>query len=197
MPPILRYLPNYLSLTRVVLAIAVVLLLNNGSTILATALFAVGALSDGVDGFLARRWHVSSALGAELDPLADKVLVLGTLATLQILLPLPLWAGILITLMILRETLITALRTRRFLLGKPLSTSNGAKWKTALQMVCAIVLLLGHSLGANLPTLSSLAQAVGTLLVVPAAALSLWSGLAYILSASSAHPQEGSRTTLS
>ncbi|MBI2324339.1 MAG: CDP-alcohol phosphatidyltransferase family protein, partial [Chloroflexi bacterium] len=78
----MRWIPNAISILRALASIPVVLLVAPGTALLALALFSAAALTDALDGALARKLRASSALGAFLDPLADKVLVLGTLGGL-------------------------------------------------------------------------------------------------------------------
>lgn len=136
-------LPNLLTVLR--LAAAPVLLLGYGvlerpaADWLALALFVSASLTDFLDGWLARRLGQESALGATLDPLADKAMVAAALVALiwihsgAALIMLP-------TLVILgREALVSWLRAR--IGGASLPVTQLAKWKTTAQMV-AIALLL-------------------------------------------------------
>jgi cardiolipin synthase len=104
-------------------------------------IFVVASLTDLLDGYLARKWNAVSALGAFLDPVADKLLVglmlIYLLTRFGTMLLLP------VILILLREIYISALR--EFLAAKhvTLPVSKGGKLKTALQMI-AVTLLLGH-----------------------------------------------------
>jgi CDP-diacylglycerol--glycerol-3-phosphate 3-phosphatidyltransferase len=77
-----RQLPNAISVTRGLSAVIVVALIALGAPAAALAVFALAALTDAADGLLARRLGAVSPLGTFLDPLADKVLVLGSLGGL-------------------------------------------------------------------------------------------------------------------
>jgi len=72
---VLRHLPNFICLVRIALVWPVVAALRDGRHDLALALFTVAAVSDGLDGFLAKRFNWTSQLGKFLDPLADKLLL--------------------------------------------------------------------------------------------------------------------------
>lgn len=87
----LRWLPNAISLLRIVLVAPILLLIVQGRYELALVLFLIAGFSDGVDGFLAKRFGWGTRLGALLDPVADKLLIAGTLITLVIAGQAPLW----------------------------------------------------------------------------------------------------------
>ena len=71
----MRHLPNLISLVRIALVWPVALALHGGRDALALGLFLLAAISDGLDGYLAKRFHWTSALGKFLDPAADKLLL--------------------------------------------------------------------------------------------------------------------------
>jgi CDP-diacylglycerol--glycerol-3-phosphate 3-phosphatidyltransferase len=146
-----RYLPNILTVTRILLT-PVVLLLLATQTLWAQAgalvLLMLAAVSDYLDGKLARDMNVHSRLGQFLDPLADKVLVLGTFATLAVVRPdtVPWWA---VGLIALRDVVITALRAWAEARGESLQTLPLAKSKTVAQfffLVTMLVLLTARQL---------------------------------------------------
>ncbi|MGH8166510.1 MAG: CDP-alcohol phosphatidyltransferase family protein, partial [Woeseiaceae bacterium] len=78
----LRWLPNAISLFRIALVLPILLLIVQGRFEPALVLFFVAGFSDGVDGYLAKRFNWHTRLGALLDPIADKLLVAGTFLTL-------------------------------------------------------------------------------------------------------------------
>lgn len=96
-------LPNLITLGRIALAPAFVLLLNDGDYKLALLVFAVAGLSDGLDGFIAKRYHFESRLGAILDPAADKILLVSAYVMLTVLDHLPVW---LVIVVVFRDLLI-------------------------------------------------------------------------------------------
>ena len=110
----------------------------------ATAVFVIAAITDWFDGFLARRWNQTSAFGAFLDPVADKLMVVGALL---VLVQLGRVNAIIAFIIIGREIAISALREWMAQLGasKSVAVSSMGKIKTAAQMT-AIPLLLYHDI---------------------------------------------------
>ena len=112
--------PNILSALRLLAApLAAYLIIADHDTA-ALLIFAAAGLSDGLDGFIARRWGVTSDFGAWLDPLADKLLMLMSLAALFVVGVTPLW---LLALVIARDAAIVIgwLLVKRF--GFPMATA--------------------------------------------------------------------------
>lgn len=134
----------------------------------ATLIFVVAAATDWLDGYLARRWHQTSAFGAFLDPVADKLMVA---ATLIVLVQLGRLDAILAAIIIGREITISALREWMARIGahRSVAVSMIGKIKTTAQMI-AIPLLLYYQ-----PLLGVSAFECGTWLIYIAAVLTLWS----------------------
>jgi cardiolipin synthase (CMP-forming) len=86
-----RHIPNIISAIRILLVVPIALALKNQQLALSIFLFGVAAVSDAVDGFLARRFGWQSELGAILDPIADKLLLATAFVTLSFLKLVPLW----------------------------------------------------------------------------------------------------------
>lgn len=101
----LRHLPNALCVLRMLLSVPVVYCLLQGQYWLTLAVFFVAAVSDALDGYLAKRFHWQSELGKALDPLADKLLLVAAFITLGWLHLTPLWLAV---LAVARDLLITA-----------------------------------------------------------------------------------------
>ena len=99
----LSWLPNANSLVRVALVAPILALLLNGRHDVALMLFFVAGFSDGLDGYLAKRFDWHSRTGALLDPIADKLLVAGTFVTLSITGDLPVWLA---AIVVLRDVVI-------------------------------------------------------------------------------------------
>lgn len=140
-------LPNLLTMGRVVLIPVVLWLLADGTpraNFFAAIVYIVCALTDAVDGWLARRQGLVSVLGKFLDPLADKLLVMATLVFIVYLGRLPMLGVIAAILLIGRELGITALRTIAMSEGVVIAAGQGGKEKTALQMVAILLLMLHH-----------------------------------------------------
>jgi CDP-diacylglycerol--glycerol-3-phosphate 3-phosphatidyltransferase len=185
MPAAFWTLPNILTVSRVVaapgVALAFALLPRPAADWVALLLFVGAALTDFLDGLLARRWNQISGFGRMLDPIADKVMVSIALAvlcalhgpTLLILLP----AGAIL----LREGLISGLR--EFLKGDAaLSVTRLAKWKTTAQLV-AVALMLAPVPAATLGLPAALVSASGFALLWLAAALTLITDWDYMIKA--------------
>ncbi|MGB5193784.1 MAG: CDP-diacylglycerol--glycerol-3-phosphate 3-phosphatidyltransferase [Polyangiales bacterium] len=139
-------LPNLLTMLRIALIPGVLFLLWEGtprSNFWAAILYIGTALTDLIDGYLARRWGQISVLGKFLDPLADKLLVMATLIWLAYLGRLPFLGVVAVIIMIGRELSITALRTIAMSEGVVMAAMRAGKDKTALQMV-AILMLIVH-----------------------------------------------------
>ncbi len=139
-----------------------------GRDVVATVIFVVAATTDWLDGYLARRWKETSAFGAFLDPVADKLMVA---AALLVLVQLGRVDAILAVVIIGREITISALREWMAQIGahKSVAVSLIGKIKTAAQMI-AIPLLLYHAPLAGVDM-----QWLGTWLIYVAAVLTLWS----------------------
>jgi CDP-diacylglycerol--glycerol-3-phosphate 3-phosphatidyltransferase len=133
----LRYIPNVLTVARILVTPLLLMLLTVPSQegqVSALALFVLASLSDYYDGVLARRYQVRSRLGQYLDPLADKILVIGTFGVLALQTPtvVPWWA---VAVIALRDASVTALRSWVEAEGKTLQTYRVAKAKTMLQLL--------------------------------------------------------------
>jgi len=166
--------PNLLSAFRVLLVpvlVALVLVRTRAADVTASGVFALGALTDGLDGYLARRWDGSTRTGQWLDPLADKLLVGAPIVTLTALDRFPLWAAVLI---VGREVVVTALRSFLGTRGRSMPASRAAKVKTMLQLVAITMYLL--------PLTSAFDAAKGGVLIA-AVAMTLATGFAYVMRA--------------
>jgi len=144
------------------------------ANLVATVLFVVTALTDWLDGYLARRLNQASAFGAFLDPVADKFLVC---AALLILVHLGRVNALLALVIIGREIAISSLREWMAQIGaaKSVAVHMLGKWKTAMQMVAIPFLLYHGTLFGVIDT-----QLWGTLLLVVAAVLTIWSMVYYL-----------------
>lgn len=179
-----------LTIARVLAApvVALMLLAGDDAAFWAFFVFALGALTDFLDGWLARRWGQVSALGAMLDPIADKAMVILALAVLMAGdQRMPVGGAMLIALpavvIIMREVLVSGLR--EYLGAIKLSVTPVAKWKTTLQLF-AVGALIGapalRVLGAG-PGLADTVLSLGLALLWVAAGLTVWSGIDYFLKA--------------
>ena len=178
-------LPNILTLLRVLLipVMVVVYLLDvTWSHLVATIIFVIAAITDWLDGFLARRLKQDSKFGAFLDPVADKLIVavaLVLLATdpelLQNVWSIPLFTCV-VSIILCREIIVSALREWMAEIGKRgnVAVSYIGKVKTTFQMI-AISLLLYKFPFYGLPIFK-----LGELFLIIAAVLTLWSMYIYL-----------------
>jgi CDP-diacylglycerol--glycerol-3-phosphate 3-phosphatidyltransferase len=196
----LKHVPNALSLARIALTPVFLVLFLSGTFTgqgIALVLFILLAISDWLDGAIARRYGVGSRFGMYLDPLADKVLVLGAFVAILFLpadqqgrLLYTAWWWIPVVAIALRDFAVTGLRTWADRRGTPVQTRGGAKAKTAVQLTFLIafqVFLVATHLrpfgGWGQPVADFadwvLYSPIPDLLLVFTALLTVWTGAAY------------------
>lgn len=164
----MRNIPNILTVSRLILVIlfTVVLAVDGAPSPLRSVVsggwfepvslaacvalwaFVVGAATDFLDGYLARKYHVVSDFGKLMDPLADKILVSAAFIYLTWVNMCPFWVTILI---IFREFLVTGLRQLAVTKGVVMAADRWGKWKTAVQLVFCLACLANLAYGGNLP----------------------------------------------
>lgn len=181
-------LPNLLTLLRVVLipvTVGIFYLPFAWAPLLACALFTVAAITDWLDGYLARKWNQSTPFGAFLDPVADKLIVAASLVVLVEFFANP-WLTIPAIVIISREITISALREWMAQLGKRanVAVSMIGKVKTTFQMIAIGILLAvpAHSAIFALP-LAEWLPVLGLAMLQVAAVLTLWSMIIYLKAA--------------
>ncbi len=136
--------PNLMTLGRIACIPVFLALLSYESrrnSFLAALVFAAAAISDWLDGWLARVSNKVTTLGKFLDPLADKIIVLSALVMLVRLGRVPVWVVVII---LARELLISGLRTIAMSEGLEIAASRGGKWKTSLQLSGIIALMVHY-----------------------------------------------------
>ena len=133
---------NGLTISRILLGLPIIISLRNGNNDIFILLILIGGLTDFFDGYLARKFNHQSVLGAKLDPLADKILLIGPMIWLVHENLVPIWA---IWLIISRELIITSWRSDKSS-GGPASIQG--KYKTAMQFISIILLLWPHNWGS-------------------------------------------------
>lgn len=173
--------PNILTFARIVIIpffLLIYFLPFQGANIATAVIFGLACVTDWLDGYLARRLHQSSRLGAFLDPVADKLLVsvalillVGDYGSIWVTLP----AAIIVS----REIAISALREWMAEIGSRVSVavSSVAKMKTFFQMI-AIILLLSQPVSFTSPIVWT-----GLVLIYIAVGLTLWSMTSYLSAA--------------
>jgi CDP-diacylglycerol--glycerol-3-phosphate 3-phosphatidyltransferase/cardiolipin synthase len=170
--------PTLLTLLRIALIPVFVLFFYlpvSWAHIAATAVFSLAAITDWVDGYLARRLGQTSAFGAFLDPVADKLMVAVALILIVQAEPTP-WLAIPAAVIIGREITVSALREWMAEIGKSskVAVSPLGKIKTTAQMTALIVLLYHEPLW-GLPL-----REIGYISLYIAAVLTLWSMVGYL-----------------
>lgn len=171
-------LPNVLTLFRLLIVPVMVIayyLPFKGMNVVAAAMFAAAAITDWLDGWIARRYDMMSAFGAFLDPVADKLAVCAALFLIVQTDPDPMMA-VVGAIIVGREITISALREWMAEIGE--RARVGVLWlgkiKTIVQMVAIIILLYRHEfVGLRMYTL-------GQWLLVVSAVLTIWSGALYV-----------------
>jgi cardiolipin synthase len=165
-------IPNLITLARILLVPVVVWTIAAGQMHIAFLLFLLAAISDGVDGFLAKRFGMRTELGAYLDPLADKVLIVSIYVTLGITAVIPLW---LVILVVSRDIMIVGAVILSWLVGRPVKIRPHvvSKINTGVQIVFAALVLASHGFKFG-------ADPVLTLVMVLVAVLTLLSVALYL-----------------
>ncbi len=165
-------IPNLITLGRILLVPVVVWAIASGLLWLAFLLFLAAGVSDAVDGFLAKRFHMTTVLGAYLDPLADKALIVSIYVTLGIADLIPRW---LVILVVSRDIMIVGAVMLSWLIGSPIKVKPllVSKLNTVAQIAfaCAVLASLGY--GFHVPLLNMLLMGL-------VAALTLLSVAAYV-----------------
>jgi CDP-diacylglycerol--glycerol-3-phosphate 3-phosphatidyltransferase len=180
-------LPTWLTLFRVALLPVMVVafyLPFPGHNITAAIVFLLAAFTDWLDGYLARRMNLTSAFGAFLDPVADKLMVAVTLFLL-VESHRGGWPGILMAVtaavIVGREISVSALREWMAEIGMRATVKVAfiGKLKTVMQMVALVVLIVQHEKAAEALRLYHIGEA----LLVIAGVLTIWSGMYYLRAA--------------
>jgi cardiolipin synthase (CMP-forming) len=158
-------IPNLITLARILSVPIMVWAIMNGWMLAAFLLFLAAGISDAVDGYLAKRFGMTSELGAYLDPLADKALIVSIYVTLGVSGDIPRW---LVILVVSRDIMIVGAVLLAWLVGKPLPMRPllVSKINTAAQIVFAGLVLASLGLHFVAGWLISAATAVVTLLTL-------------------------------
>ena len=170
-------LPNKLSLLRVLLIPVMVLLMylpGTACVILSTAVFAIAAFTDFLDGYIARRDGLVTDFGKFIDPVADKLLNLSAMIMLVHCGLMPAWVVIII---LARELAVDGLRMVAVGQGRVIAAGPLGKIKTASQMVIIIFLML---IARLLPG-NAVIGVIGWVGIVWIALITAWSGVDYFI----------------
>jgi CDP-diacylglycerol--glycerol-3-phosphate 3-phosphatidyltransferase len=166
-------LPNRLSIIRIFFIPLIIVCMETGFPFSAFLHFLIAGITDGLDGFMARRLSMTSKLGLYLDPIADKLLVSSVLITLTYENLVPLWVTI---LLVCREFLINGLRAFLAIEGIAVYPSFAGKLKTVLQIIGIACILFDFGSGS----LRALIDKIGLYILYGALFFSLYSAWHYI-----------------
>ncbi len=181
--------PNQLTFLRILLTPVFLVFLLSSNSILrqwSLAVFIFAAITDWYDGWLARHWGYVTRWGAFLDPLADKVLTSAALLAYSYLGLVSVW---MVWIIVIRDAIITILRSYAEYKGKPVDTSKLAKTKTFAQYVIIYYLLIFY-VAQNTPSIEEhFSGLIKTLLnysfiycaMLIITGITLWTGIIYII----------------
>jgi cardiolipin synthase len=158
-------IPNLITLGRILLVPVVVWAITSGGMRIAFLLFLAAGISDAVDGFLAKRFHMASELGAYLDPLADKALIVSIYVSLGIAGVLPIF---LVILVVSRDIMIISAFMLSWLVGKPMPVRPlpVSKVNTVAQIVLATLVLAEQGFGFDADLLAKVTMAAVAVLTL-------------------------------
>ena len=165
-------IPNFITIARILLVPLTVWLIISEAYGWAFLSFVVAGISDGVDGYIARRFNLRTELGAHLDPVADKALLVSIYVTLGFLKFLPAW---LVILVVTRDVMIVGAFLLSLLMGKPVKVAPlmVSKVNTAGQIILAVAVLGLLEMDRSLEPFVSIGMAVVALLTVASGAFYL------------------------
>ncbi|MCX8044320.1 MAG: CDP-diacylglycerol--glycerol-3-phosphate 3-phosphatidyltransferase [Desulfobacterota bacterium] len=177
-------IPNIITIARIIIApIIVIFLLSAPGKMLSLCgaiVFALASITDFLDGYIARRMNSITTLGKFLDPLADKLLVGTALIMMIHLQRVPPW---IVALIVGREIFITGLRVVAIREHILIETIHEAKYKTALQIVAVICLIIHYEYRFEFGTVrcSVNFHDLGMVVLIIALIITLWTGAVYTL----------------
>ncbi len=175
----MQHIPNALTFLRIALLpiiIGLFFIPESWAAWSARALYIFASITDWLDGYLARKWSVISAVGTFLDPIADKIFIVSLLLVIAAFDRLDgIWL-IPALIIIIREILISGLREFLGPKNVQLPVSKLAKWKTTVQMIALGFLVIGDAHGA----LKSETILCGQILLLIAAILTVVTGWEYL-----------------
>lgn len=189
----MKFFVNFLSAFRIFTAFAIIPTLFFQLYWLTFALYALGAVSDWFDGYLARKYNVCSKLGGVMDHIGDKLLVVNSLIMLAVMMPV--WFVIIpVIVMIARELYISGLReflgTQKIEMPVPKARFSMGKIKTTLQMVSIAAFFLLFAIGTTITPESDSRLFLALLSVIPTIGIwglwlslvaSIWSATQYTI----------------
>lgn len=169
-------LPNTITLLRLaVIPVLFFLLLNPGRilSMVIAVLFIIAAITDLIDGYVARKYNIVTTMGKFLDPVADKLIVTTAMIMMIPIGRIPAW---IVAVIIMRDLLVDGLRSIASAEGLVIDASRLGKQKTLCQIVAVSALLIHYDTVFGLD-----AHAVGIIVLYLALALTMWSGADYFI----------------
>ena len=168
-------LPNTITLLRIGIIPALFFLLQSpgpGGSLILAALFVLAALTDFLDGYIARRYQLVTTMGKFLDPIADKLVVNTAMILMIPIGRIPAWS---VAIIIIRDFTVDGMRSVASSEGIILQASRLGKQKTVCQIFAVTALMIHY------PFLGLDAHVVGTVILYVALILTLYSGLDYLM----------------
>jgi CDP-diacylglycerol--glycerol-3-phosphate 3-phosphatidyltransferase len=168
-------LPNAITMLRIsIIPVLFLLLLSPGPTdsLIIACIFVVAALTDMLDGYIARRYQIVTTMGKFLDPIADKLIVNTAMILMIPLGRIPAW---IVAVIIIRDFTVDGIRTIASSEGVIIQSSRLAKQKTLCQVFAVTALMIHY------PFLGADAHLVGIVILYVALFLTLYSGLDYLM----------------
>ena len=158
-------IPNLITLARILLVPVVVWAITSGAMKTAFLLFLAAGVSDAVDGFLAKRFGMQTELGAYLDPLADKAMIVSIYVALGFVNVIPRW---LVILVVSRDIMIVSAVMLSWLVGRPVAIKALAisKANTVAQIVLALLALASQAFGFDAEPVLTFTMALVTVLTL-------------------------------
>ena len=150
-------IPNLITIARLILVPLVVAMIGQAQWATAFILFVTAGISDGVDGFIAKRFNMRSELGAYMDPVADKALLVSIYVSLSVTGVLPGWVAIVV---VSRDAMIVAAIIVSWLMGRPVAIKPLmiSKLNTVVQIAFAALVLSEKAFGFTLGPLDTAAM---------------------------------------
>ena len=174
----IKQIPNCLTMFRIVSAVAVYLSFYVAAPFghwMAVVVFALGAITDFFDGYLARSMNVVSPLGRFLDPIADKLLVAAALMMMVAFERISGFAVLPAVIIMCREIMVSGLREHLAEIKVPLPVTVLAKWKTTAQILAIGFLLVGDASPELIPSIL-----IGDILLWIAGIVTVQTGYIYL-----------------
>ena len=163
-------IPNLITIARLLIVPVVIVMILQGRWPAAFVLFVVAGVSDGIDGYIARRFDMRSEFGAYIDPIADKALLVSIYVTLAMVGAIPGWLAIVV---VSRDVMIVAAVLLSWVMSRPVEIKPllVSKLNTGAQIAFAAFALAANAFGAELAGLEDVAMLlVATLTVASAGA---------------------------